>query len=335
MLIDASADTGALSVDISAGSPGAAVVPVAVDSYTPELISYNKGSAVLHMLREYLARPNAQLQRPNAQLQQPSAQLQRPAPPSPSAPSPAPATNPALQGKGPITSSAPTVPAVPAPPASKPQARTRKPSQTPSQRAPRRENARPARRARGQSAPPTPAAAPAAASTSASAAATAAAPAPATAAAPAAATAGEDASATGGTSSARRRLLQIQSSGLKNDPFIAAIRDFLGANAGKPVGAMDLWAAFEASTGAPVQSWMQTWTFQEGLPVVDAALGNSGELTLSQKRFQDASMCVYPFPPPPLLCEDAVCPLSCPGRVRVRSAKIHGIHVLIVHQSYK
>ncbi len=70
------------------------------------------------------------------------------------------------------------------------------------------------------------------------------------------------------------------------DEFRDGIRHYLRRHSYANTETHDLWDALAESTGEPARSVMDSWIFQGGHPVVTAATGADGQVTLSQERFR-------------------------------------------------
>ena len=70
------------------------------------------------------------------------------------------------------------------------------------------------------------------------------------------------------------------------ETFRLGISAYLSSHAHSNTETSDLWDALEQVSGEPVRSIMDSWIFQGGHPLVEAALSDDGtRLVLSQKRF--------------------------------------------------
>ncbi|HKN01029.1 MAG TPA: M1 family metallopeptidase [Candidatus Binataceae bacterium] len=71
---------------------------------------------------------------------------------------------------------------------------------------------------------------------------------------------------------------------LRPDVFREGIRGYLKKHQFDNTETSDLWDALEAASREPVRKMMDSWIFQPGFPIVDAATSANG-LKLSQRRF--------------------------------------------------
>ncbi|MFN8532617.1 MAG: M1 family metallopeptidase [Dehalococcoidia bacterium] len=70
------------------------------------------------------------------------------------------------------------------------------------------------------------------------------------------------------------------------DAFREGIRNYLRKHSYGNTETTDLWDAIEESTGEPVREIMDSWILQKGFPLVTAARGSDGAVTLSQQIFR-------------------------------------------------
>lgn len=70
------------------------------------------------------------------------------------------------------------------------------------------------------------------------------------------------------------------------DAFRNGVRHYLRRHSYANTETHDLWDALTESTGEPARDVMDSWIFQGGHPVVTAAAGDDGAITLSQERFR-------------------------------------------------
>ncbi len=70
------------------------------------------------------------------------------------------------------------------------------------------------------------------------------------------------------------------------DEFRDGVRHYLRRHSYANTETHDLWDALAQSTGEPARDVMDSWIFQGGHPVVTAAAGDDGTITLSQSRFR-------------------------------------------------
>ena len=73
---------------------------------------------------------------------------------------------------------------------------------------------------------------------------------------------------------------------LGEDVFRDGIRRYLSTHVYGNTETTDLWDAIEAASGQPVRRIMDSWIFQGGHPVVEAALLDGGRVRLRQERFR-------------------------------------------------
>ena len=73
---------------------------------------------------------------------------------------------------------------------------------------------------------------------------------------------------------------------LGTDEFRDGVRHYLRRHSYANTETHDLWDALAESTGEPARDVMDSWIFQGGHPVVTAAAGDDGTITLSQSRFR-------------------------------------------------
>ena len=70
------------------------------------------------------------------------------------------------------------------------------------------------------------------------------------------------------------------------DEFRDGVRHYLQRHSYANTETHDLWDALAESTGEPARDVMDSWIFQGGHPVVTAAAGDDGTVTLNQSRFR-------------------------------------------------
>ncbi|MCY4136482.1 MAG: M1 family metallopeptidase [bacterium] len=70
------------------------------------------------------------------------------------------------------------------------------------------------------------------------------------------------------------------------DEFRNGVRHYLRRHSYANTETHDLWDALAESTGEPARDVMDSWIFQGGHPVVTAAAGDDGTVTLRQSRFR-------------------------------------------------
>ncbi|MCY4193405.1 MAG: M1 family metallopeptidase, partial [bacterium] len=70
------------------------------------------------------------------------------------------------------------------------------------------------------------------------------------------------------------------------EAFRDGVRSYLRRHSYANTETHDLWDALARSAGEPVRDVMESWISQSGHPVVTAAEGDSGAITLSQERFR-------------------------------------------------
>ena len=70
------------------------------------------------------------------------------------------------------------------------------------------------------------------------------------------------------------------------DEFREGVRHYLRRHSYANTETHDLWDALAESTGEPARDVMDSWIFQGGHPVVTAAAGDDGTVTLNQSRFR-------------------------------------------------
>ncbi len=79
-------------------------------------------------------------------------------------------------------------------------------------------------------------------------------------------------------------ILRMLEDYMGEDEFRNGLRTFLKKHAFSIATSDDLWAAFEESSGKPVNKLMRSWVFQLGYPIITAKTDNN-KIILSQKRF--------------------------------------------------
>lgn len=72
------------------------------------------------------------------------------------------------------------------------------------------------------------------------------------------------------------------------EAFLRGLQNYLKAHRYNNTSSNDLWAELDTATGEDVTRWMREWTFQSGIPRVQALLGGplDRDITIYQASFR-------------------------------------------------